>query len=245
MGIDGEPARHWWRPLLWLLVAVGTCLVVASLLAPWVLGHDVSFAGSPIRNFIDVNGEVNLPTWWSTTLLALAGVLSAAVGFVHRATGESGAFRWVLIAVLFLAMSIDEFTRIHDRIEQAWQALFGADPFTSTQWLLILIPVALVVVVAVLLLVRPMPRVPKALLGIGGACYVLGAVGVDALAGIGLPLLDSGTIGRFLLLNLEELGEFLGAAFFVVFPLSAFSLSVTRHGAVTLELASRAGPEAA
>ncbi|MFC0680523.1 hypothetical protein ACFFGH_22040 [Lysobacter korlensis] len=245
MGIDGEPHPHWWRRLLWLLAAVGALLVAASLLAPWVLGHDVSFAGSPIRNYIDVNGEANLPTWWSTTLLALAGVFSAAVGIVHRATGESGAFRWAVMAVLFLAMSVDEFTRVHDRIQHAWRALFGADPFTSIEWMLILIPVALVVAVAVLLLVRPLPRVPKVLLAIGGACYVLGAVGVDALAGAGLPLLDSGTMGRFLLLNLEELGEFVGAAFFVVFPLSAFSLSVTRHGAVTLELTSRAGAETA
>ncbi|MGG5751797.1 hypothetical protein ACQ3I4_04125 [Zafaria sp. Z1313] len=55
-------------------------VVAASALMPLVVGVSAGDRTSPVRVFFDVTGERNLPTWWNSGLLMLAGFLSLCVG---------------------------------------------------------------------------------------------------------------------------------------------------------------------
>jgi uncharacterized membrane protein YhaH (DUF805 family) len=66
--------------------------------------------------FVDVNGEGNLPAWYSVLLLAGVALLVFALAHVRRAKnlGESGA--WNLLGWFVVAMSLDEMTSIHEAV---------------------------------------------------------------------------------------------------------------------------------
>lgn len=93
--------------LLGFALVVDTSLVMMHLIVPAVAGRTVGF--------FDLGAERNLPTWWSSGQLAWAGLLFGLVSFRQRQRG-SALLSLALFACLLLALSLDEFASIHERI---------------------------------------------------------------------------------------------------------------------------------
>ncbi|MGM7670023.1 hypothetical protein [Microbacterium sp. A93] len=233
---------NWWGPTLWSLVAVSVVLVLLSAAAPLVLGAGPVDRTSPVRVFFDVSGERNLPTWWNSGLLMLAGVLSAAVGLLRRRArvdGRSGWLAWCGLALLLALMSLDEYAGIHERLDGLWRLVVGQNPLPAFGWLMLGVPVALGVVVFLWLCARVLPAPSTTLYVLGIGVFFLGALGAEVLVvAAGIPLDSWAYVASY---HVEELLEFTGSALLVVAPLSAARLtsvepSREEGGAAGLEL---------
>jgi hypothetical protein len=88
-----------------LIALAGIAASAGSLL----LGHDHLYGLVPL---LDLNGEHNLPSWYSSTALLISAALLGGVG---AATGETGVARgWRALGALFLCLSLDEAAGIHE-----------------------------------------------------------------------------------------------------------------------------------
>ena len=222
----GGSTRPWWQSTLWFLLAAGLALVILSAVVPLVLGAGPVDRTSPVRVFFDVAGERNLPTWWNTGLLLMAGALSVAVGLLRRPTrldGRGGWAAWGGLGALLALMSLDEFAGIHERLDGLWRRLVGDNPLPAFEWLMLGVPVAGAVVVFLWLCARVLPAPSMALYVLGIVVFFLGALGAEAVVvAAGVPLDSWAYVASY---HVEELLEFTGSALLVVAPLAAVRLA--------------------
>lgn len=166
----------------WLSLAVG-CLVLAGLAGQFskrVLGHDQLLGF--VRLF-DLDGEGNIPAWYSSmTLLAAAGLLA----IIARATRQARApyaLHWTALAVIFLGLSIDEAASIHELAVKPLRAALGIRGVLLFAWV---IPGGAVVGLVGLAYFRFVLRLPaeiRRLVVIAGGMYVGGALGLEMVGG--------------------------------------------------------------
>ena len=167
----------------------------------------------PLLNFFDLNGEMNLPSWYSAAQLALIGALLVVFASVQLRRGARAAWVVMLGGVAFLFLSLDEMTSLHehfgywlDRLRHRRETAFEETGF----WMLICAPLFLSALALLGLGARRFLRGRRAVvmkLVLGAAIYVVAAAGVEALSNFVVP---QGTGARVLVL-LEEVGEMIGA----------------------------------
>jgi hypothetical protein len=133
-----------------------------------------------LRNFLHINGEANLPTWWNAALLVAVAFCAFAARVQERDATRRRA--WLLVAVAGLLMSMDEITSLHELLNGLVLSA-GIAPRTSP-WL---IPGVFIAAVGFLLLVRVgrvLPRPARRLLLLALTGYAAGAIGMEAINGV-------------------------------------------------------------
>lgn len=118
--------------------------------------------------------ERNPSTWFAASLLAVTGVAAFAVGL-----GRADCGRWTAVAVVLGLLSFDEIATVHERLS----VLPAIPGIGSRGWagagLLLVVAVTLYFGRWVLDLEPPL----RFALLLGGAVFVLGAVGFEVLSG--------------------------------------------------------------
>lgn len=151
------------------LFAVAGVLAVLSLAVPNVHSAPVLAApDSPVRQFFDVAGEANLPTWFNVVVLALGGVGFLLVALLHRGSGRR-ALPWAVTGLVLLALSLDDLASLHERMDPIGQALGGGSGALHFAWV---VPGAVAGAVVLglvgwLALVAPAPMRRDLVLGLG------------------------------------------------------------------------------
>jgi len=173
--------------ILALLGLAVTLLASLVVLDPWLAEVQESL----VRLF-SLDGEANLPTWFSSALLLLCAGLATLNGRLAKARGDRA--RWLLIGALFLALSADEAAIIHEMSIKPIRAAFDPGGLLYYGWV---IPGAVLVVVTAAYFSRFIVALPAATRNrlIGGAgIFVLGALVVESFSaylddhhGRGLP----------------------------------------------------------
>lgn len=206
--VDERLARHVGGAL-----ALVTGGVVAVFVVVFALHRLV--AVPELKEFVDIGGEANLPTWWNASLLlaaALSAGLAAAVD-AHRARRRA----WSVVGLAATYLSLDEVASLHERLSGPVRAA-GFDVPTYA-WLVPGVVLALVGSVVLVLVTRPLPAPTRRLLALSLALYGGGAVVLEAVNGLlrdqGLRLLFS--VGT----TLEETLEMIACIGVVVAALRA------------------------
>lgn len=76
-----------------------------------------------VRGFFELSKEGNAPTWFSSFLFTLIGLACGAIYFAEKFTSPSSAAAdrtrpaWLLFAALFLFLSFDETSQLHERLD--------------------------------------------------------------------------------------------------------------------------------
>jgi hypothetical protein len=144
-------------------------------------------ASDRLQRFLDVNGEGNLPTWYSVVILAAGAAATAAVAArvaSRHDEHEHDAVAWVLLAALITVMSIDEMTGLHEAVGKMLDSNVDQLGIGQYAWIL---PGAVVVVIAARVLGRAVtscpPRVRRQLLT-AAALFASAALGLEAIEAI-------------------------------------------------------------
>lgn len=166
--------------VLAVLLAVDLALVLAYVL-PWGLSGRILYVFS-------LDAEGNIPVWWSSAQLMLAGLVLALVAArTHRL--EQGSVSLALFAGLLMLMSLDETAAVHERVGDLTDRIFGDRLGTrfhhSGLWFAVVgLPFMAVAGVLLLRLGRLLGQVPRArvhmLAGLG--VLLAGALGAEMLA---------------------------------------------------------------
>lgn len=212
------------RRIGWWLLGVSIALSVLSMAIPALIDHPLTTERGEIRVYFDVFSEGNLPTWWSTALLALTAVSHAVTG----ALAPRFRLAWFTSAAVLAALSLDDHTSLHERLERVGQAWVTFDRFPG-YWLVPGIFAGLAVAVAFGLLAVKLTGLTRWCM-IGGVGLLLGsALGMELVQGLLVADGESGPL-YVLVLHAEELGENLGVLLMLTAAIRSLDITRTPDG---------------
>lgn len=203
------------------LFAISLVLVFAHLIFAInerYVGLDF-FGATFLYVVFDLQGEVTIPTWYSTILLSFSAIVLAAIGIIKHRSGDPYRVHWLGLSLIFLVLSIDEAADIHGAVSYKLQNVLRTDGVLTYPWIL---PAAIIVALVGLLYLRFLVQlrtdfrrqlVIAVLLFIGGA-VIMEAVeaAFDSAYGDGFPYLLMATV--------EEAMEMVGTILFITAFLS-------------------------
>jgi hypothetical protein len=221
--------------LLWISVALAALSLGLPNITDWPVLADPD---APIRQLVDVAGEQNLPTWFAVVVLGLAAAVHLLAAGFARVAGQPVWRLWVVSAVVIAALSLDDATSLHERLDGLGRAA-GADSFPFA-WVLPGAVLGLAVAASLLLLARRLRGEARWALVAGLALLIGAALGMETVNG---AILEAQGPSRWFVVgtHLEELAEMCGGVLLLRGGLAALAVRSTRDG----EIAVRYGGGAA
>jgi hypothetical protein len=185
--------------LFLLMIVTGLlCGGVATQYLRHVHGHDTQWG---FVRLLDLDGENNLPSWYSSILLFFSSSALAIIGLHHRWAKKSYGWHWLALAAIFICLSVDEAASVHEMMGvliDRWLVSMGYRS-VETPWLLAGVPLVVIAFLALWPFAQHLPIRTKRLFFIAGGLYVGGAIGIEAMEGIAFAyhrsmLIDSLTV---------------------------------------------------
>lgn len=157
--------------------------------------------------------ENNVPTWFASTLLTACAALLVLIGIAVRRAGVPYGRHWIALSAIFIYLSIDESSSIHEH--RGAPGVGDVGGVLRFQWV---IPGIIAVVIVALIyrrFVLDLPRRTGMLFLAAGVIYVSGALGFELLGGWYTDRVgqDNGTYAT--ITSFEEIIELVGLSLFV------------------------------
>jgi hypothetical protein len=199
-----------------ILVSVVPVLLIASIagqILKYFRGNDYVFGFVPL---FYLDGENNIPTYFSTMLLFFSAFLLAIIAWFKKKQHDAYALHWVILSVVFLLMSLDEGASLHDVVITPLRELFNIT--RGPLYFAWVIPgMALIVAFAAFYyrFLFSLPRRTGLLFAIAAIVYVTGALGMELVGGQHAALYGMENFGFTMLVSVEETLEMIGVIVFI------------------------------
>ena len=181
MSVNSSPSG---APNAWQSIASPqrSCLVVAVVLYPkYILGHDNVYGFVPK---FDLDGEINVPTWFSSTLLLLAGLLLLYIGAISRHERDRWSTHWLVLGCVFVLLSADETAGLHGLLSAPLRGAFHLSGAFYHAWVLPLGAAVAGLGAMYLRFLWSLPQKTRRLILVSGVTYVVGAIGFELPEGM-------------------------------------------------------------
>lgn len=206
------------QKLPWLLIWIFSFLFFMNLLViivPYLTGHNSIYG--LFRQF-SFDKENNIPTYFSSINLLLCACLIFYIYRAYKVKNTASSGYWLALSILFLFLSADESTSIHEMLTRPTDQIFGG--FTSGwlyyPWVISGVVIFVAVAAFFLKFYLRLPLRYRLLFGASAALLVGGAIGMEIVDGYFVSISTStlDLVPNFLV-TLEESIEMLGAIVFI------------------------------
>jgi hypothetical protein len=216
------------------LGAMTCALIAAHLLSQWSKyhwGHNVQMG---FEHQLNLDDENNVSTWFSTSMLLACSMLLGVIGWVARRESMRFSGHWLALSVIFLALSIDEASSVHEmtivvaRTLVAW--LGWRSSYLSYPWVIFgMALVALFGVAYFRFFLNLSPRT-RLWFAVAGLLYVGGAVGAEMVGAHIDHVVGRESMAYAVEVAVEEGFELLGVIVFLRALLGCLSSGSMRAG---------------
>lgn len=224
------------------LAIVMAVLVVVGLIANrlvYSVAPDIEAPLARAAARFDLGLEPSVPALFSTFLLAACAVMLAVNG---RATprGAPGRGGWWLLAIVFVALAIDETVMIHEMADDTLHRVLGTSGVLYFAWVIPGALFTLAVALASLRLLIALDARTRALFLLAGVVFVGGAIGMELIAGVVVEASGPESVGHMIEQGIEETMEMSGSILFLYALLDRFGRAV---GSARIDVAPGSGGE--
>jgi len=166
-------------------------------------------------NLFDLNTEGNIASFYSSITIFISATLLGFIAFFRKKNNLSYVL-WFFLSIVFLFLSIDEASQLHERVGVLFEDNLNLTGYLSWAWV---VPYGILVIIfSVVYYFKFLPQLPKKiywLFIISGSIYVTGALGFEMLAAknYNSPLFSE--ILNAIYYSIEEFLEMLGIALFI------------------------------
>lgn len=203
------------KVLIWLLIILGLLLILHIL--GQYLWHISGWTYSSF--YIDrfnMNEEISIPTWFATILLLASSGFLWIIGIIKTQSKDIFAKYWKILAGIFLFLSIDEGSSIHEILS----VLVGTPLkiYEGMFYYAWVIPIFFLLIILAFLFFKFWQNLyasTRWLFFWAGLLYIGGALGVEMLGSYYVTKLGGHDFNYFLLVSVEEGLEKLGIIIFV------------------------------
>jgi hypothetical protein len=195
----------------WSIAALGV-LGSVVLYARYALGHDQLLGAS---HLFDLNREANVPSWFSSMLIAACALLLAAIACARKAQGHPGSKDWRLLSWIFVFLSLDEIASIHEStIGDLIMRWFRPSGVFTFAWVVAAIPLLALFLLRFLRFLKLLEPRTRAGFILAGTVYVAGAVGMEMAEAAYSSKYGNGAVFHAITV-LEEVFEMAGMLLFL------------------------------
>lgn len=206
-----DPDKRNSVPVMIKLILAGNVVVTVLYVLNQLLGKPVH----AITELVDLNGEANLPAWYSSALLLILALLLSVFAVGKADLHKKRSYLLFTAPALFFVLSLDEIAQIHERLGVLSDVFLTQGTRDGTLfpvtgfWMMFLGPVLIVAVAIVGWICKPYV-VER------GRVVCLFALGFGLFAGsvLGLDILDNFVsrdgLAAMVQVIAEEFGEMLG-----------------------------------
>ena len=164
----------------WCLGVVAVALSIVNVLALLMAYMSDGGYARLARRLFDLDGEANIPSFFSGCLFLINAALLLLVWQAGRAISKARMI-WFFLAGLFVFLAFDELFRVHERLIAPVRAALNPTGFLAYGWHLVYgMGVVLLSIMFFPAWWRLSKRV-KLLLGWSAATFLSGAIGVDMM----------------------------------------------------------------
>jgi hypothetical protein len=203
-----------------ILALVVALMIVASVTASFLSFAQISDpflreVRESVVRLVWVDGEANIPAWYSAGLLLLCAFLLGTITLAQHFRPDGRLAGWLFLTVIFVFLSLDEIAQFHELSIAPLRQHFELTGYLHYAWIL---PAALCVILFGLGYVRFLARLPartRQLFLLAGAVYVAGALGVEAVSGQQAFLHGEQNLAYHAITTVEELLEMAGITLFL------------------------------
>jgi hypothetical protein len=208
---------------LLVFVPLFALLNLAGPFSSEVLGRGRLLGLVPLsRSYFALHVETTVPTWYSSSILLACSAVAALIARGESIRAHRGQHRWLLVAGIFLFMSVDETAMIHESFDEVARYILGGEVSTpswlrpagsgapSLPWFAVGLPLIAFVVLWLSPWILRLPRRTLLLFVASGLMFVGGAVGVEMITWRFFSDLDPDGLTRAALITVEECLEMLG-----------------------------------
>lgn len=207
------------RSIAIVLISIAVLLAVQSIYAEYVLtnhlGIDADTAPARLLDLFSVNLEESIPTWYSSVQLLLASFLLGWVTLSKHQRREPYRAHWAGLTLIFLYLSMDEGSAIHESFSGPLQDAFGTSGFLEFGWLILFVPLVLIFGLAYLRFWWRLPSPTRTLFAIAGIVYIGGAVVIESISANQYSADGGSSFVYLAIATVEELCEMLGIAILI------------------------------
>ena len=176
----------------------------------------------------DLGHEPSVPAWFSSSLLLLNAAMLLLIARATRIVGGVHALHWLVLGLIFIALSIDEAALFHEMIDTALSRRLRTDGVLTFPWVLAGGGFALAVGLAYLPFLLRLPRRFAILFVVSGALFVGGAVGMELASAKAIDAYGVASLAHAATQTVEESLEMAGAILFF-FSLARYWSHVHGH----------------
>jgi hypothetical protein len=201
---------------LTLIVIVFAVLSIAVQISKYVFGYR-----SDWMNAINLDREMNLPTWFEGFMLLFCAYLLKIIATGKKNESSKDSRRWQLLSNIFIFLAIDEVFSIHEiLIIPKLAKTLNLPNFLAQIWV---IPGA----IAVIFLIKyywkflySLPKRSRFQFLLAGTIYISGALGMEMIGSAYSKVYGQQNLIYALLATLEEVMEKMGSVIFIYSLLS-------------------------
>lgn len=203
------------RVTRWLF-SISVALLLCNLgvqISRYRLGHGNLRGLAPV---FDLNGEANIPAFFSALLLVSATTLLALVARVERRREARFSRHWQILTVIFAYLAIDEAAQLHEKVALNVADLVGDGGYPAFYaWVLPFAIFVAILGVAYLPFLRTLAPRFRRIFIIAGLVYVGSALGLEVVDAGYTSLFGFDNLTHRLLYSAEEVGEMWGVILFI------------------------------
>lgn len=184
---------------------------ILGLVATFYFNHDTVYG---LVKLFRLDAEKNIPTLWSSFSLIIAFVLLILIMYIHKKNDRPYLY-WFFLAIIFLFLSIDEMSSIHERLIEPTRKLINVSGLLYYAWV---VPYSIALIIFIAAYSKFLINLPKKIMIlfiISGSVFVLGAIGFELLGGQEVELNGSKSILYNIFSTCEEFLEMLGIVIFI------------------------------
>lgn len=172
------------------------------------------FAGDRFRIF-NMDEENNIPTWYSSMILFVSAILFGLIAFWKLQVKDKFRWYWVILALGFATMSMDEVASIHERLVQPIDTALKITYANHFSWLLAGVPLVIVLGIIFYRFWAQLETPFKWLFLVAGLTYLGGVLAVEFLDGMIQEVTGGDNMGYAILTNIEEFLEIIGVTLLI------------------------------
>lgn len=125
--------------------------------------------------------ETSIPTYYSSLLLLISAVLFGFIARMKQLSHSPYKYHWILLAVIFVLMSVDETASLHEQLNKPMRLMFNQGGIFLFGWVIVAIPVTILFVIAYLRFFFHLSRKTKILFALAAGLYIGGAIGFELI----------------------------------------------------------------
>jgi hypothetical protein len=204
---------------------------IAGLISKYYFYHDNVFGIIPL---FDLDGEGNIPTFFSSMIILLCAGLLACISMKKKWQSPGDHWYWAGLSAIFLFLSIDEFACIHERL------IFPLKNFPNTHGALYfawVIPYSILLFIIILLYYRfifSLPPPVGRLFIVAGLVYIGGALGFELIGGYYFDLNGARKVLLYEIITMVE--ESLEIAGILIFIYALMQYAVSAVSDINLQI---------